>query len=72
MGSKNRVEGRFKEIKVDIGRGVRKMKVTKTIQMDLNGVEVAPFGPKLCQNIAPRLRIFIQALLRLKKHIKKN
>ena len=31
--------------------------------MGLNGVEVAPFGPKLCQNVAPRLRIIFQALL---------
>ena len=29
MGSKSRVEGRFMEVKVDIGRGVRKMKSPK-------------------------------------------
>ena len=29
MGSKSRVEGRFKEVKVDIGRGVCKMKSPK-------------------------------------------
>ena len=31
--------------------------------MDLNGVQVAPFGPKLGQNDAPELRIIFQALL---------
>ena len=31
--------------------------------MDLNGVQVAPFGPKLGQNDAPDLRIIFQALL---------
>ena len=36
---------------------------SKTIKIGLNGVEVAPFGPKLCQNVAPRLRIIFQALL---------
>ena len=30
--------------------------------MGLSGVEVAPFGPKLCRNVAPRLRIIFQAL----------
>ena len=29
MGSKSKVEGRFKEVKVDIGRGVYKMKSPK-------------------------------------------
>ena len=29
MGPKNWVEGRFKEVKVDIGRGVREMKSSK-------------------------------------------
>ena len=29
MGPKNWVEGRFKEVKVDIGEGVRKMKSPK-------------------------------------------
>ena len=27
--------------------------------MVLNGVEVAPFGPKLCQNVAAGLRIIL-------------
>ena len=31
--------------------------------MDTDGVQVAPFGLKLCQNVAPRLRIIFQALL---------
>ena len=31
--------------------------------MDLNGVQVAPFGSKLGQNVAPSLRIIFQALL---------
>ena len=31
--------------------------------MDLNGVQVAPFGPKLGQNDAPELRFISQALL---------
>ena len=33
------------------------------MKMVPNRVEVAPFGPKLCQNVAPRLRIVFQALL---------
>ena len=40
--------------------------------MGLNGVEVAPFGPKLCQNVAPRLRVIFQALLGIKTQLKKN
>ena len=31
--------------------------------MGLNGVQVAPFGLKLCQNDAPDLRIILEALL---------
>ena len=31
--------------------------------MGTNGVQVAPFGPKLCQNDAPDLRIILGALL---------
>ena len=30
--------------------------------MDTKRVQVAPFGPKLCENDAPRLRIIFQAL----------
>ena len=37
--------------------------VPKTIKIDLNGVQVAPFGPKLGQNDAPDLRIIFQTLL---------
>ena len=40
--------------------------------MGLNGVEVAPFGPKLCQNVAPTLRIIFQALLGPKTQLKKS
>ena len=40
--------------------------------MGLNRVEVAPFGPTLCQNVAPRLRIIFQALLGPKTKIKKS
>ena len=39
MGPKSKVEGRFKEIKVDIGRGGRKMKANK------NGPDRGPGGP---------------------------
>ena len=45
---------------------------SKTIKIGLNGVEVAPFGPKLCQNVAPRLRIIFQALLAQKTQLKKT
>ena len=38
----------------------------KNHQNRLNGIQVVPFGPKLCQNVAPRLRIIFQALLGLK------
>ena len=37
--------------------------VPQNHENDPNRVEVAPFGPKLCQNVAPRLRIIFQALL---------
>ena len=40
--------------------------------MDLNGVQVAPFGPKLGQNDAPDLRIIFQALLGPKTLFKKK
>ncbi len=40
--------------------------------MDLNGVQVGPFGPKLCQNDAPDLRIIFQALLGPKNKLKKK
>ena len=36
---------------------------SKTIKIGLNGVQVAPFGLKLCQNAAPDLRIILGALL---------
>ena len=39
--------------------------------MVLNGVQVAPFGPKLGQNDAPDLRIIFQALLGPKTQFKK-
>ena len=45
---------------------------SKTIKIGLNGVEVAPFGPKLCQNVAPRLRIIFQALPGPKTKLKKS
>ena len=37
--------------------------VPQIIKFCLNGVQVAPFGPKLGQNDAPDLRIIFQALL---------
>ena len=40
-----------------------KMKCPKTMKLALNGVQVAPFGLKLCQNDAPDLRIILEALL---------
>ena len=40
--------------------------------MGLNGVQVAPFGPKLGQNDAPDLRIIFQALLGPKTQLKKS
>ena len=36
---------------------------SQIIKMGLNGVQVAPFGLKLCQNDAPDLRIILEALL---------
>ena len=48
------------------------MRYPKTTKMDPNRVEVAPFGPKLCQNVAPRLRIIFQTLLGLKTKLKKT
>ena len=44
--------------------------VDETMKMGLSGVEMAPFGAKLCQNVAPRLRIIFQALLGLKTQLK--
>ena len=72
MGPKSKVEGRFKEIKIGIGTSVRKMRSEKTIKTGLSGVEVAPFGPKLCQIVAPRLMIIFQALPGPKNKLKKN
>ena len=40
--------------------------------MDLNGVQVGPFGPKLGQNDAPYLGIIFQALLGPKNRFKNN
>ena len=40
------------------------------MKMGLDGVDVVPFGAKLYQNVAPRLRIIFQALLGLKTKIK--
>ena len=40
--------------------------------MDPNRVQVAPFGPKLCQNDAPDLRIILGALLGPKTQLEKN
>ena len=34
---------------------------SKTVKIGLNGVQVAPFGLKLCQNDAPDLRIILEA-----------
>ena len=39
--------------------------------MDLNGVQVAPFGPKLAQNDAPDLRIILDRSLDPKKQFTK-
>ena len=36
-------------------------KALNTIKINLNGVQVAPFGPKLCQNDATELRIILEA-----------
>ena len=38
-------------------------RLSKTIKIVLNRVQVAPFGLKLCQNDAPDLRIILGALL---------
>ena len=48
MGPKSRVEGRFKEINVDIGGGVRKMKSPKHKAR----AEIATVRPKRVQNRA--------------------
>ena len=47
-----------------------KVRYPKTIKMDPNRVEVGPCGPKLCQNVGPRLRIIFQALLDPKVELK--
>ena len=49
-----------------------KMRCRKTIKVDLNRVQVAPFGPTLCQNVAPRLRIIFQPLLEPKNNSNKS
>ena len=73
MGTKNKVQERFKEITIDIGTGICTMSSEKkTINIGLNGVEVAPFGHKLCQHVTPRLRIIFQALLGLKDKLNKS
>ena len=56
------VERRFKEIKVDIGTGVRTMRSEQSITMGLNGVQVGLFGLTPCRNDAPELRIILEAL----------
>ena len=48
------------------------MRYPKTMKMDLNHVQVGTFGLKLCQNVAPRLRIIFQALLGPKNQLKKS
>ena len=40
--------------------------------MGLNGVQVAPFGPKLGQNDAPDLRIIFRTLLGPKNQLTKS
>ena len=45
---------------------------SKTVKIALNGVQVAPFGLKLCQNDAPDLRIIFPALLDPKPQLKKS
>ena len=42
---------------------VFKNEVPQNHEVALNGVQVAPFGLKLCQNDAPDLRIISQTLL---------
>ena len=44
MGPKSRVEGRFKEIKIEIGRGVRKMKSKKVYKWAWMGSRWAHLG----------------------------
>ena len=46
MGPKDRVEGRFKGEKVDIGRGVRKNEVSKTTGSGRNCNYNVKTGPK--------------------------
>ena len=43
-----------------------KNEVPQNHEHGLDGVQVGPFGPKLCQNGAPELRIIFQALLGFK------
>ena len=40
--------------------------------MGLNGMQVAPFGPKLGQNVTPSLRIILEGLLDPKTLFKKS
>ena len=47
-----------------------KNEVSKNRENGPNRVDVGPFGPKLCQNVAPRLRIIFQALLGPKTQLK--
>ena len=39
------------------------MRYPKTISINPNRVEVAPFEPKLCQNDTPELRNILEAFL---------
>ena len=47
-----------------------KKHVLKHIKIDLNRVQVAPFGPKLGQNDAPDLRIILDRFLDQKSQFK--
>ena len=46
MGPKNSVDGRFKEVKVNIGRGAPKNEVSKTAGSGRNGNYKVKTGPK--------------------------
>ena len=48
-----------------------KKRYPKTVIMDPSRVDVPSFGPKVCQNVAPRLRIIFQALLGPKARLTK-
>ena len=45
------------------------MKCTKILKLALNGVHVAPFGLKLCENDAPDLRIIFEPSWAPKLHL---